>query len=211
MIIIHYAPFFVLFLTLFAIAVIDSKSGIIPDRLNLVLLVNGFVYGLVNQYSAVDYLFYMFLVSVPLLFLSCVSDILTGLRKDGRVNRDGLLVLGFFVLSVIPFMFIENLKTAFVAASIIFLAPFLYSMLTAALMRKKNDEETGDDEEYSLGGGDIKLFAVLGLHFGLRTIAIAFYSFLLSLIFVAIFRKKRIYLAPFIFVSSLFVFFINRV
>lgn len=208
--IIYYAVVFVLFTTLFATAVTDLKSGIIPDKLNLILLLNGFVYGASKGYSAIDYLFYIFLVSVPLLFISCISDILTGLKRNRRVNKDGLLVLGFFVLSIVPFIFVGNLKTAFVTASVIFLAPFLYSMLWAVFI-KKEDTEAGDDEEYSLGGGDIKLFAVLGLYFGLKMIAVAFYAFLLSLAFVAIFRKKRIYLAPFIFISSLFVFFINRV
>lgn len=209
---IEYICISIIFITLSIITVLDLKYAIIPDKFNLILLINGFALGLVRGYRPIDYFVYLFLVSVPLLFISYLSDFIMGLTEKKSIAIDDLIIFIFSIAAIIPFFYFANIKIAFVLGCTIFLLPFIYSLIVYLIIKRTQNiaEEVEDnEEEYSLGGGDIKLFATLGLNFGFAIIPVAFFTFLSSLLFGLVFRKKRIKLGPFILFSTVLIFVIG--
>lgn len=173
------------------IAYKDYKQRIIPDLTVVCILLLSCIYYYLNHYNIKDFIFFMFFASVPILLISSLVDSLSG---AGMKITDYLAILASIIAGVlVPF----NLKEKYITACFVLI---IFIIIEYFISRKKDE-----NEEYagSLGGGDIKLVAVLGPILRDNMIGFLFVTFLLAFIFMKIKKESNIYLAPFMFLAFL--------
>jgi len=175
----------------------DIKERIIPNWTVAVILGLSTVWYFFYRGDIKDYLFYIFIVSVPLLVISYILESFTDIKK----NIGGYLVIGVSIL-VSAFIPVDFKLKYNIACILIIALAILEDMI------KKEPEKENDEESLSLGGGDIKLLAGLGPILEINVLIFLFISFLLAFIYMKIKKQNNICLAPFMFIGYLVTMFI---
>jgi len=175
----------------------DIKERIIPNWAVAAILVMSTAWYFFYRGDIKDYLFYIFMVSIPLLVISYILDSISDIKK----NIGGYLIIAVSILvsAFIPVDF----KSKYIIMCILIIA-----LAILEEMIKKEPEKENDDEGLSLGGGDIKLVAGLGPILEMNVLIFLFISFLLALIYMKIKRQSNICLAPFMFIGYVITIFI---
>jgi leader peptidase (prepilin peptidase)/N-methyltransferase len=170
-------------------------GGAISPQYPIVELLNGFLY-LLNFYYfglSIDFVFYSFLISI-LIVISFI-DYYEQIIPDGLV----LMILISAIIYRLSIYFIDNTPLAFWNSIIGFLTGGVLFLLIAVVSKG------------AMGGGDIKLIAVLGFILGLKkTLLHILLSFLIGAVFSIILllsgkkgRKDAIPFGPFICLAFL--------
>ena len=170
-------------------------GGAISPQYPIVELLNGFLY-LLNFYYfglSIDFVFYSFLISI-LIVISFI-DYYEQIIPDGLV----LMILISAIIYRLSIYFIDNTPLAFWNSIIGFLTGGVLFLLIAVVSKG------------AMGGGDIKLIAVLGFILGLKkTLLNILLSFLIGAVFSILLllsgkkgRKDAIPFGPFICLAFL--------
>lgn len=183
--------------TLIYISYKDIKERIIPNWTVLVILCMSAVWYFIYRGDVKEYFFYIFLMSMPLLLLSFMVDSFF----DIKANIYGYAVIIFSIAAAVAIP--ADFKTRYIAACLI----ILLLIILEGIIKRNKDESEEDDS--SIGGGDIKLLAVLGPFIGMNAVNFLFVTFLSAFIYMKIKKEKTIYLAPFMFLGYIVILLIN--
>jgi prepilin signal peptidase PulO-like enzyme (type II secretory pathway) len=175
-----------IFIILIYISYKDYRQRIIPDFAVLLVFILSSIIYFFEKGGIVNYFFYIFLVSVPMMLIGYLVDSIQ--CKSFRKADILIILLSLLTGILIPLDF----KLKYVIASAI----LIISMIAEQLVFNKKTE-TEEEEVSSLGGGDIKLIAALGPVLRDETFLFLFIAFLLAFIFMKLKKEKNIYLAPF--------------
>ncbi|MGE5473754.1 MAG: hypothetical protein ACM3UU_05995 [Ignavibacteriales bacterium] len=170
----------------------DIKERIIPNWSVIVILCITSVWYFLNKGNILDYIFYILLISMPLLVLSYLLDTLSEVKK----NIFGYLTI--LVSIIIAVVLPVDFKIKYITACLIILA----GTILEGLIKKQQEE---DEEGLSIGGGDIKLIAALGPILQMKSVVFLFISFLTAYIFMKVMKQKDIYLAPFMLIGYILI------
>lgn len=170
----------------------DYKYRIISDGIVVLIWICGTII-FIGKGSFIDYFYYILFPSIPILILSFLIDSFSSKRV--QLVDYFILISSIIIGSIVPF----NFKLKYITFCIIFIA----SMVIQYIFSSRRKEKFEEREEFSIGGGDIKLIAVLGPVLKENMMWFLFVTFLLAFIVMKIKKDKNIYLAPFMCMAFL--------
>lgn len=175
-----------IFAVLIYVSYKDYRQRIIPDVAVLLIFILSSVFFFYEKGVIVDYFFYIFIASVPMLLIGFIID---SIQSFCFRKTDVIIILLSIAAGILaPFEF----KVKYTIACAVFIISIIIEML---VLNKKNKVE--QEETSSLGGGDIKLVAALGPVLKEETFMFLFTACLLAYVFMKLKKEKNIYLAPF--------------
>lgn len=169
----------------------DFKKRIIPDLAVAAIFILATGCFIINEgFKVLDYIYYIFYASIPLLALCYFIENLINKRTR---------IIDFFILGIAVaagFIIVGDFKLKYV----VFCMVLIITSFVASLFAKFRTE-VEKDEIIQIGGGDIKLLAALGPVFRDDMLLFLILTFITSFIYLKIKKQDNIYLAPFMLFS----------